>query len=400
MNSTDMEKLKNGYDMLYLAACALQDAAPEDAAVRNMDLKAVCRQAKKQMLPAITCYSIEKWREQTADDTVMDPQLLANWQEETNRAIRKNMLLDLEREKLFAFMEAQGIWHMPLKGSILKDWYPKLGMRQMSDNDILFDPAFQKEINQYMTARGYEREEESGAIHDCYFKKPVYHFEMHLKLFGYSAKPEWRDYYQNVKVRLHKDANSNYGYHFTDEDMYVYMTTHACKHFEGDGHGVRNLLDVCVFLQKKPDLDWTYIEAELKKLGLDRHEKQVRTLAQKLLQPERLLKAGAERGFTAQEEEFLAVCLEVGAFGSRAHRTERAFERMQPDGKVTLWTRMTYLFRRLVPDQDLLEEIYPKAAKHKLLRPFCVLHRMVLGVCKRPKALWNELKAIVKTKQE
>ena len=59
MNSTDMEKLKNGYDMLYLAACALQDAAPEDAAVRNMDLKAVYRQAKKQMLPAITCYSID-----------------------------------------------------------------------------------------------------------------------------------------------------------------------------------------------------------------------------------------------------------------------------------------------------------------------------------------------------
>lgn len=399
MDSTHMEQLKNGYDMLYLAVCALQDAVPEDAAVKTMDLKEVYRQAKKQMLPAITCYSIEKWAKHAADAAI-NPKLLEKWQEDKNRAIRKNMLMDLEREKLFTFMETQGIWYMPLKGSVLKDWYPQLGMRQMSDNDILFDPAFQKEINQYMTGLGYEREEESGAIHDCYFKKPIYHYEMHLKLFGYSAKPEWRAYYQNVKERLCKDEGSNCGYHFTDEDMYVYVTTHAYKHFCGDGHGVRNLLDVCVFLQKKPDMDWTYIEAELAKLGLDHHEKLVRTLAEKLLQPERLLNGGEASGFTRQEAELMALCLEVGAFGSREHRTENAFEKMRVEGKISLWARIRYLFSRLIPDQALLEEVYPKAAKYRLLRPFCVLHRMILGFSKRPQALWREFKAILKSKKE
>lgn len=399
MDVTYMENLKNGYDMLYLAVCALQDIAPEDAAVKAMDLEGVYAQAEKQMLLAITCYSVERWLKQ-AENAAVDPQLLEKWKEAKNKAIRKNMLLDLEREKLTAFMDSRGIWYMPLKGSIIKDWYPLLGMRQMSDNDILFDPDFQKDINQYMTDRGFEREEESGAIHDCYFKKPVYHFEMHLKLFGYSAKPEWRAYYQNVKERLHKDENSPCGYHFTDEDLYVYMTTHACKHFDGDGHGVRNLLDVCVFLQKKPDMDWAYIEGELTKLGLARHEKNVRMLAQKLLQPERLLKMGEASGFTEQEEEFLAVCLEVGVFGSREHRTKQAFERLQTDGKITPWARVKYLFGRLIPDQELLEELYPKASKHKLLRPLCVLHRIILGISKRPKALWREFMAILHTKKK
>ena len=54
MDVTYMENLKNGYDMLYLAACALQDIAPEDAAVKAMDLEGVYAQAEKQMLLAIT----------------------------------------------------------------------------------------------------------------------------------------------------------------------------------------------------------------------------------------------------------------------------------------------------------------------------------------------------------
>ena len=97
MSSTYEKNLKNGYDMLYLAVCALQDMVPEDAAVRTMDLKAVYGQAVKQMLPAVTCYSIEEWLKQAAAAPAVDPQLLEKWKEDKNRAIRKNMLLDLER---------------------------------------------------------------------------------------------------------------------------------------------------------------------------------------------------------------------------------------------------------------------------------------------------------------
>ena len=65
------------------------------------------------------------------------------------------MLLDAEREQVFKEMDAAGIWHLPLKGSVLKSLYPKPWMRQMSDNDILFDPEYQSEVKDIMVKRGY-----------------------------------------------------------------------------------------------------------------------------------------------------------------------------------------------------------------------------------------------------
>ena len=53
--------------------------------------------------------------------------------------MRKALLFDAERKGILDFMEQRGIWYLPLKGVVLKDYYPAVGMRQMSDNDILYD---------------------------------------------------------------------------------------------------------------------------------------------------------------------------------------------------------------------------------------------------------------------
>ena len=56
-----------------------------------------------------------------------------------NKAVRKNVILDVERTAIFEEFERKGIWYMPLKGSILKELYPENGMREMADNDVLYD---------------------------------------------------------------------------------------------------------------------------------------------------------------------------------------------------------------------------------------------------------------------
>ena len=64
------------------------------------------------------------------------------------------MLLDAERHRLEKNLTEHGIWYMPLKGSILKDWYPKFGMREMADNDILFDASKRKEVKAIFSGPG------------------------------------------------------------------------------------------------------------------------------------------------------------------------------------------------------------------------------------------------------
>ena len=45
------------------------------------------------------------------------------------------------------------------------------------------------------------------------------------------------EYYQDVKSHLILDEGSRYGYHFSDEDFYLYMLAHEYKHFSGSGTG-------------------------------------------------------------------------------------------------------------------------------------------------------------------
>ena len=183
-------------------------------------------------------------------------------------AVRKNLLLDTERETILTHLEENGIWYMPLKGVILKDMYPKLGLRQMSDNDILFDGAYREHIRDYFLSLDYSIEHYNEGFHDVYHKKPIFNYEMHVELYG----EKWvalQDYYKGVKNRLIKDGDNGYGYHFTDEDFYIYLALHAYRHFAfSESIGARHLIDVFVYLQKKPNLDFKYIEAELNKLGV------------------------------------------------------------------------------------------------------------------------------------
>ena len=90
---------------------------------------------------------------------------------------------------------------MPLKGSILKEWYPKFGMREMADNDILFDATRRQQVRNIFANRGYSIESYNKGNHDAYEKPPIYNFEMHVALFHEDCSTLQKKY-ENVVDRL------------------------------------------------------------------------------------------------------------------------------------------------------------------------------------------------------
>lgn len=60
--------------------------------------------------------------------------------------------------------------YLPLKGIIMKDYYPSVGMRQMSDNDILFDADAWERMEKHMISEGYKAEYVGKGNHDAYHK--------------------------------------------------------------------------------------------------------------------------------------------------------------------------------------------------------------------------------------
>ncbi|MDD3279906.1 MAG: nucleotidyltransferase family protein [Lachnospiraceae bacterium] len=388
--TADAEKQnRSEYDLLYLINCVINDVVPQQQRMEQMDLRAIYKAARFHTLAAITCMALES---ADAFRGCTDTELVRKWKECKEKAIRKTLLLDAERQNICSFMEQEHIWYMPLKGVVLKEFYPKLGMRQMADNDILFDSTFQNEVCQWMVHHGYKAVSVGKGNHDVYEKKPVYNFEMHTSLYGKGHDKNWVSYYQDVKERLIQDKENKYEYHFTDEDFYIYIITHAYKHYNGSGTGIRSLLDIAVYLRKKgASLDWEYIFGELKKLHVAEFEENSRNLAEKVFSMDQYY-------LTEDETGLLDYFLGAGTYGTMQNRVEKKIREYQPEGNLIKGvTKRRYILERLFPDESFYQDYVPFAYRHRWFRPFYLVYRVIRGVVRNGKMIVRELRMVIKT---
>lgn len=359
------------FDLVYLAGCAAEEKIPDAERIAGMDLDAVYREADRHMLGALAAMTLES-------AGILD--------ERSSRriaaALRKAALFDKERKAVLTALENAGIWYLPLKGAVIRDLYPKFVMREMSDHDILFDASRADDVKTIMTGLGFTAHEFGSGVHDAYFKKPVLNFEMHRKLFGNGYSRVICAYYQDVKERLVKDPENAFGWHFTPEDLYVYLLAHAHKHFSGGGTGLRSLLDFYLILKKIP-LDMAVVAPELEKLELSDFEHQVRTLSQDLFSGQKL---------TEEELETLYYVENSGTYGTTVHLVGNKIQKAG-GGKRGKWK---YIFNRLFPSMDQIEEGNNFFYRHKLLLPFLLPYRLLRAVFRRKARFNAELKALKK----
>lgn len=380
---------KVGCELIYLITCNLHHITPKQSLIKQIDLAALYQMARKHSLGAMVCMELERAE---VFLTCPDKELVKKWKDTKNKAIRKSLTLDAERKEILSFMEKRSIWYLPLKGIVLQEMYPKLGMREMADNDILYDKQEQREILKFMTARGYKACSVGRGNHDVYQKAPVFNFEFHTALYGRNHEPVWQEYYRNIKYKLIKDEDNLMGYHFTDEDFYVYMITHAYKHYQGMGTGLRTLLDTYLFLQKKEaSLDWDYIQGELGKLCVKDFEEESRQLCKKTFSEELLQ-------LTQKESEMFRYYLGSGTHGTMKNHIDKKLNVDKKNRKpVPKSVKIKYYLRRLFPNMDYYHINYPTIYKHKWMIPFFVTYRGIRGLMQNGKRIWTEIRLVNKS---
>lgn len=362
---------KNCEDMIQLTRCALNGVKPDAALVQQLDLPSLFHVCQTHLLTACVAYALNS-------AGVAAPE----FEDEKNRSIRKNIIMDTERRRVLAELEKAQIWYMPLKGAIMKDWYPKLGMRQMSDNDILCDPAFRKQVRAIMEQCGFTCVKYDKGNDDTYHKPPVCNFEMHTELFSTSHAFGLHDYYKDIQSKLCRDTDNAFGYHFRSEDFYIYVLAHEYKHYKLGGTGVRSLVDIEIMLRKFGNsLDWEYMKAELQKLRMTAFEKQCRHLARKLF--------SCEKPLTEAEKRELDYFITSGVYGTQDHRIEND---LQKHGG-SIWK---YLHRRLFPTMDGIQARYPFFYRHKVLLPVLWIWRPIRILVTERKKLLSEIRLLCK----
>lgn len=370
---------KEYYDLAYLCKCAVNSTIPSKSRLEKMEMEQVYNAAKHHSLTGIAAYSLES----------------AGVQNELFRtakakAARKNILLDFERKKLFSFCEEKGIWYMPLKGCILKDMYPDFSMRQMADNDILFDSEHRAEIKEYFKADGYRVVKYNQSNHDIYEKPPILNFEMHTSLFGASHNQKWTKYYKGIKDKLIKDSDNNYGYHFSDEDFYIYIVAHEYKHYINGGTGIRSLLDRYIYLKAKQEtMNWSYISDECRTLEIADFEQRSRELSQKVF-------GNRETELSDEEKTMFEYYLKSGTYGSLDQNIKHKMDELckEKGSGSKIGAKLKYIRYRVFPPIEVYEECCPILGRHKLLLPVAWVYRFVRGMITKRKKVHNELRSM------
>lgn len=202
MEKTNTECINQiAYDTIYLASFGINSKCKPDEKcldryrTNEENRKELFRMSAKHFIDALTGMTLKQ----------AGVALPKYWEERMVKAVRKVLLFDEERKKLCAWMDREHIWYLPLKGIVLKEYYPSIGMRQMSDNDILFDADAWERVEKHMCSEGYETESVGKGNHDVYQKPPVYNFEMHRSLYGRGNDERWVEYYSDIKNRLLSD---------------------------------------------------------------------------------------------------------------------------------------------------------------------------------------------------
>ena len=359
-----------------LASLSLAGKKLEKIPYSDKDLEAVYEYVKISGISAITFMALEN-----AVDAADESSFMFEWKKMRLNAMRRNLLFDQERSEITKFLEQNGIWYLPLKGSVIKEMYPNPEMREMNDNDILIDQNGRDQAKDFMLSRGYQvKPNDKGVIDDKgnsdeFIKDPFFYFELHKFLIEERYSPKQYDYFLSIKDRLIKDTDKEYGYHMSDEDFYLYMICHAHKHFSRNGMGIRFLMDEYVFLKEKGEtLDNDYINEKIREFGLEQFDADLRKVSKMAFDED---EECLEESLSDSEKALYDSCLGAGVFGNIETRWKNEAYEMSANSTDTI-TKKEYIKNRLFPDEKWYRIYHPFVYKHKIVKPFFTIYRLTV----------------------
>ena len=191
-------------------------------------------------------------------DSVMQRLFQIYYQHTIRDEKQKNAL-----KKLYQAFEENGFDYLPVKGLDMKKLYPNPAMRPMGDADVLIRMEQYEKIRPVMMQLGYQEGEQTG--HELIWDCPALHLELHRQLMS-SYFPDLQNYYGDgwkyaVLLQGHRHT-------YAPEDMYLYHFAHLVKHYRRGGIGLRHVLDLWLFRNSNPTINWDYVEQELARLRL------------------------------------------------------------------------------------------------------------------------------------
>lgn len=256
--------------------------------------------------------------------------------------------------KICSIFEEDQIAYIPLKGAVLRPYYPYESMRKSCDIDILIhEEDLERAINA-LEARDFLRG--NRGYHDVSLYSPnKILLELHFSI---------KENRENLDAVL-KDAwkyavlTEGFQYAFSKDFFAFHIFSHMAYHFVSGGCGIRSLLDIWV-MEHKMGISYLCAKELLEKAGIYQFAIEMSRLA--------------EQCFTHNNRDVFAdsvlnYIFQGGVYGSAENHI--AVDKSKNNGSVF------YVLRRLFLPYKSMIITYPFLKKIPVLLPICWVARWI-----------------------
>ncbi|MBR3842929.1 MAG: nucleotidyltransferase family protein [Christensenellaceae bacterium] len=291
-----------------------------------------------------------------------------------------------ELQRIFTAFDENGIDYMPLKGTLMKERYPKPELRIMGDADILIRLAQYEKISGIMTALGFT--ETANSDHELVWRSPKLYLELHKRLIPSYNKDFYAFFGEGWQLAKRQNGKR---FSMTAEDEMVYLFTHFAKHFRDGGIGLRHMTDLFVYQRANPSLDEAYVVAELEKLQLLSFYNNIKKLLRVFFMDE------AEDELSEILTEYI---FESGSWGKLESRILATSVRDLGESRSPLKKKLLYLKEIAFPSLNGLKFKYPILKRAPWALPLVWIYRPFYKLLFEKESLNRHEQAISAMKKE
>ena len=273
------------------------------------------------------------------------------------QAFYRYVRMDHAYEQICKLLEQEQIPFIPLKGAVLRAYYPEPWMRTSCDIDILVkEEDLGRAIASLQGQLQYFTVGESD--HDVSLNSPNgVRLEIHFDTIRHYAVNNCRD----VLAQIWEDAvpkePGSYHYRISDDMFYFYHIAHMAKHFQHGGCGVRSFLDLWI-MNERMDFDRQKRYALLEEGGLLKFAIAAEHLS------EVWLSGGVANALSKQMEGFI---LDGGVYGT-------VWNSIAVD-QIKTGSKLKHACSKIFLPYDILKYDYPILQKKPWLTPLYEVKR-------------------------
>lgn len=287
-----------------------------------------------------------------------NPDVVNNFTKEIALAVYRCESMNSDYRCICEVLEQTKIPYIPLKGSVIRSFYPEEWMRTSCDIDILVkEEDLDRAVEEIGDKLGFSCKGQRDYHDISLFSKTGTHLELHFNIK--ENMPDIDKLLDKVWDYAEPQSQDSYHYEMTNEFLLFHNLAHMSYHVLNGGCGIRSFIDIFL-LEKKLEYNDELLCSLCCECGISAFKEQIEKLV----------------GVWFDNKEHDDVSLELeeyilsgGLYGNL--NTASAIMHEKAGGK---WK---YIASRVFQPYSILQEKYPVLRKHKWLMPVCQVRRWV-----------------------